>query len=395
MSFWESFRTALEALRANRVRSVLTMLGVIIGVLSVILLVAVGQGASDFVTGQIQELGSDLLWVIPGQIHGGRATVVKFRLDDAHAIERRAPGVGDVAAIVTGSASARVGPKRYNASVFGVTPSYRRLRSARLATGSFITDADMDAGRRVAAIGTDVAHQLFGSANPLGERIKVDDTPFQVIGVMAEAGRSLGQSPDERIYVPLPAAQELFQIEGVNQIFATPRAGTPVDVAIAQIRDVLKSRFGGREDFTIQSQSAILAKLDSITGALKYTLGAIAGISLLVGGIGIMNIMLVSVRERTREIGIRKAVGARKQDVLLQFLIEAVTLSVVGGIVGIVLGIVGAALAHAFYPSLPTHTTAWSVTVAFLFAFAVGIFFGVYPAKKAADLDPIEALRYE
>ncbi|MFN7954498.1 MAG: FtsX-like permease family protein, partial [bacterium] len=188
---------------------------------------------------------------------------------------------------------------------------------------------------------------------------------------------------------------ELFQIEGINQIFVTPRPGAAVDTAIKQIRDVLKSRFGGREDFSIQSQSAILAKLDSITGALKYTLGAIAGISLLVGGIGIMNIMLVSVRERTREIGIRKAVGARKNDVLLQFLIEAVTLSVVGGVVGIVLGILGAELAHAFYPSLPTRITPWSVAVAFLFAFGVGIFFGVYPAKKAAELDPIEALRYE
>ncbi len=395
MSFWESFRTALEALRANRVRSVLTMLGVIIGVLSVILLVAVGQGASDFVTGQIQELGSDLIWVIPGQIHGGRATVVKFKLEDAKAIERRAASVEEVAAIVTGSASARVGAKRFTASILGVTPSYKRLRSTRLATGVFINEADMEGERRVAAIGSEVARQLFGSANPLGSRIKIDDTPFQVIGVMAEGGRSLGQNPDERIYVPLPAAQELFQIEGINQIFVTPRPGAPVESTIKQITEVLKTRFGGREDFTIQSQSAILAKLDSITQALTYTLAAIAGISLLVGGIGIMNIMLVSVRERTREIGIRKAVGARKQDVLLQFLIEAVTLSVVGGIVGIVLGILGAQTAHALYPSLPVRTTAWSVTVAFTFAFAVGIFFGVYPAKKAAELDPIEALRYE
>jgi len=402
MNFLETFRVALEAILSNKVRSGLTMLGVIIGVLAVILLVSIGEGARVYITKELTGLGTNLLIITPGKTttSGGfhppsAGTVRKLSYDDAQALRRRAWLLTDAVPIVLGTGRIKFRNIGRDTLVIGTSPEFQRVRNLFIGTGSFVTQGDVDSKSKVVVLGTKVKEELFGDQNALGQVVTLSEARYRVVGVMQKKGTSLGWDIDDVVFIPVTSGQELFDTDGLFEILAsTPRA-EDVHRAIAQIKDILIRRHAHKEDFTIQTQGAMLSTMDTILGVLTAVLGGIAGISLLVGGIGIMNIMLVSVRERTREIGIRKAIGARNSDIMAQFLIEAITLSGVGGVIGILLGVGIALLIPMFITVLPTSVSFWSIAMAFSFSMAVGVFFGVYPARKASLQDPITALRYE
>ncbi len=402
MNFLETFRVAFEAILSNKVRSGLTMLGVIIGVLAVILLVSIGEGARLYITKELTGLGTNLLIITPGKTttSGGfhppsAGTVRKLTYDDSLALRRRAWLLTDAVPIVLGTGKVKYQNRGRDTTVIGTTAEFERVRNLFVDTGSFVTQADVDSKAKVVVVGRKVKDELFGEENALGRVVMLSDARYRVVGVMRKKGMSLGWDVDDVVFIPVTSGQELFDTDAIFEIIAsTPRA-EDTDRAIAQIKDILIRRHAHKEDFTIQTQGALLSTMNTILGVLTAVLGGIAGISLLVGGIGIMNIMLVSVRERTREIGIRKALGARKQDILWQFMIEAVTLSAAGGVLGIVLGVGLALLIPVFVDVLPTSISVWSILTAFFFSGAVGVFFGVYPARRAALQDPIQALRYE
>ena len=402
MNFLETFRVAFEAILSNKVRSGLTMLGVIIGVLAVILLVSIGEGARLYITKELTGLGTNLLIITPGKTttSGGfhppsAGTVRKLTYDDSLALRRRAWLLTDAVPIVLGTGKVKYQNRGRDTTVIGTTAEFERVRNLFVDTGSYVTQADVDSKAKVVVLGRKVKDELFGEENALGRVVMLSDARYRVVGVMRKKGMSLGWDVDDVVFIPVTSGQELFDTDAIFEIIAsTPRA-EDTDLAIAQIKDILIRRHAHKEDFTIQTQGALLSTMNTILGVLTAVLAGIAGISLLVGGIGIMNIMLVSVRERTREIGIRKALGARKQDILWQFMIEAVTLSAAGGVIGIVLGVGLALLIPVFVDVLPTSISVWSILTAFFFSGAVGVFFGVYPARRAALQDPIQALRYE
>ncbi|MGC1455877.1 MAG: ABC transporter permease [Nitrospirota bacterium] len=402
MNFIETFRVAFEAILSNKVRSGLTMLGVIIGVMAVILLVSIGEGAQVYITKELTGLGTNLLIITPGKTstRGGfhppsAGTVRKLTYDDSLALRRRAWILTDAVPLVFGTGKIKYQNMGRDTMVIGTTPEFQRVRSLFVDTGSYVSQGDVDSKAKVIVLGTKVKEELFGADNPLGKVVTLSDARYRVIGVMRKKGTSLGMDIDDIVYVPVTSGQELFDTDSLFEIIAsTPRA-EDVDRAIAQIKDILIKRHAHKEDFTIQTQGAMLETMNTILGVLTAVLGGIAGISLVVGGIGIMNIMLVSVRERTREIGIRKALGARNRDIMAQFMIEAITLSGAGGVIGILLGVGLALLIPVFVTVLPTSVSAWSIIMAFTFSAAVGVFFGVYPARRAALQDPIQALRYE
>lgn len=402
MNFFETFQVSYEAILSNKVRSGLTMLGVIIGVMAVILLVSIGEGARVYITKELTGLGTNLLIIQPGKTtaSGGfhppsAGTVRKLTYDDAQALKRRAWLLTDAVPIVLGTGRIKYTNLGRDVMIIGVTPEFQRVRNLFIDSGSYVTQGDVDSKFKVVVLGTKVKEELFGDQNPLGKVVMLSDVRYRVVGVMRKKGTSLGMDVDDVVYVPVTSGQELFDTDALFEIIAsTPRA-EDVDQAIAQIKDVLIRRHAHREDFTIQTQGAILSTMNTILGVLTAVLGGIAGISLLVGGIGIMNIMLVSVRERTREIGIRKALGARNRDIMAQFMIEAMTLSGAGGVIGILIGVGLALIIPVFIDVLPTSVSLWSILTAFTFSAAVGVFFGVYPARKAALQDPIAALRYE
>ncbi|HSQ78571.1 MAG TPA: ABC transporter permease [Nitrospirota bacterium] len=402
MNFIETFRVAFEAIMSNKVRSGLTMLGVIIGVMAVILLVSIGQGAQVYITKELTGMGTNLLIITPGKTstRGGfhppsAGTVRKLTYDDSQALKRRAWLLTDAVPLVFGTGKLKYQNMGRDMMIIGTTPEFQRVRNLFVDTGSYISQGDVDSKSKVIVLGTKVKEELFGAENPLGKVVTLSDARYRVIGVMRKKGTSLGMDIDDIVYIPVTSGQELFDTDSLFEIIAsTPRADD-VDRAIAQIKDLLIKRHAHKEDFTIQTQGAMLETMNTILGVLTAVLGGIAGISLLVGGIGIMNIMLVSVRERTREIGIRKALGARNRDIMAQFMIEAMTLSGAGGVIGILVGVGLALLIPVFVDVLPTSVSSWSILMAFFFSAAVGIFFGVYPARKAALQDPIQALRYE
>jgi putative ABC transport system permease protein len=322
-------------------------------------------------------------------------TVRKLTYDDSLALRRRAWLLTDAVPIVLGTGKVKYQNRGRDTTVIGTTAEFERVRNLFVDTGSFVTQADVDSKAKVVVVGRKVKDELFGEENALGRVVMLSDARYRVVGVMRKKGMSLGWDVDDVVFIPVTSGQELFDTDAIFEIIAsTPRA-EDTDRAIAQIKDILIRRHAHKEDFTIQTQGALLSTMNTILGVLTAVLGGIAGISLLVGGIGIMNIMLVSVRERTREIGIRKALGARKRDILWQFMIEAVTLSAAGGVIGIVLGVGLALLIPVFVDVLPTSISVWSILTAFFFSGAVGVFFGVYPARRAALQDPIQALRYE
>jgi len=402
MNFFETFRVAFEAIVSNKVRSGLTMLGVIIGVMAVILLVSIGEGAQVYITKELTGLGTNLLIITPGKTttSGGfhppsAGTVRKLTYDDSLALRRRAWLLTDAVPIVLGTGKIKYRNLGRDTMVIGTTPEFQRVRNLFVDIGSYVSQGDVDSKAKVVVLGTRVKEELFGAENALGKVVILSDARYRVVGVMQKKGTSLAWDIDDIVFIPVTSGQELFDTDGLFEILAsTPRA-EDTDQAIAQIKDILIRRHAHKEDFTIQTQGAMLSTMNTILGVLTAVLGGIAGISLLVGGIGIMNIMLVSVRERTREIGIRKALGARNGDILAQFMIEAITLSGAGGVIGIILGVSLALVIPVFVEVLPTSVSLWSILMAFFFSAAVGIFFGVYPARKAALQDPIQALRYE
>ncbi|HBH01052.1 MAG: multidrug ABC transporter substrate-binding protein [Candidatus Rokubacteria bacterium RBG_16_73_20] len=410
MTGLQSVRIALRSLRVNKLRTALTMLGIIIGVGAVIAMVAVGAGAQARVAEQIQSLGSNLIIVLSGSttsggIRLGHGTQLTITEDDAAAIAREVAAVQVAAPSMRGTAQVVYGNLNWSTVIQGVTVDYAEARDWPVVTGRGVSPEDVDGAVKVAVLGQTTAQNLFGDAPPEGQIIRIKKVPFTVVGMLARKGQSSwGQDQDDIILIPLSTAKK--KVLGASQ--ANPRAVGAISIKIrtgedmpeaeGQIRALLRQRHRLQpyqdDDFWLRNLSEVLQTQEESSRVMTYLLAAIASVSLLVGGIGIMNIMLVSVTERTREIGLRMAVGARRRDILAQFLVEAVTLSLIGGTIGIVLG-VGGSEAISRFAEWRTLVPPEAVALAFGFAAAIGIFFGFYPARKAARLDPIEALRYE
>jgi len=419
MSLIESVAVALRALATNKMRSGLTMLGIIIGISAVIILVSVGQGVQTVVSEQMESIGSNLIFVMPGELEASRTSVQTMlrsvnistlTYGDALALADRinAPDLAGIAPEFVANATVVFGNQNAQTSVAGVTPSYPDVRDFYPVMGSFVSDEDVRSRARVAALGQSVLEELFPpGANPIGQTVKINRVPFRIIGVMEEKGVSSFSDDNDVIFVPLSTAQtRLFSgrdLSGdytVSVIYGKAVDESRVEAARDQIVRLLRQRHGliystDESDFTVLTQKDVGEVLQSLTAILTVFLGLIAAVSLLVGGIGIMNIMLVSVTERTREIGIRKAVGAKRRDILLQFLIEATVLSLLGGLIGIAIGVSGTVSVSTSVEDLTLHLSASTILLATGFSMAVGLFFGIYPAVRASRLNPIDALRYE
>ncbi|MDB4877169.1 MAG: MacB-like periplasmic core domain protein [Gemmatimonadetes bacterium] len=406
MLIGEIISVALGALRANKLRSLLTMLGIVIGVGAVIAVVALGTGAQQAVKDRIAALGTTLLTVSPGQQRGGGIAIAgaqqRLTIDDAKAVDERAQGLLAVQPEMRSTQQIVSGNKNASTTIIGTSPNYLEVRKYSLRAGKMFTAADDEGRQRVAVVGSAVVDNL-GITTPealIGEQVRIRGTQFLVVGVLASKGQaSAFQNPDDQILIPINTAR--FRVNGsdrLQSISALAESEDKIPDAMAEIQRVLrrqhKIRQGLPDDFQIRNQSDILATTQETTQVMTYLLSGIAAVSLLVGGIGIMNIMLVSVTERTREIGIRKALGATKFNILLQFLIEAVVLCVLGGVVGIGLGTGGAAIMSKT-AGWSTQVSSAAIVMAFFFSAFVGVAFGVWPARRAASLDPITALRYE
>ena len=407
-TFLQSLLIAMRALRVNKMRALLTMLGIIIGIAAVIAMVAIGAGASKMISDQISSIGSNLLLVIPGSttsggLRSGFGGTPTLTYDDAKAIKAECPSVGAVAPTVRGTAQVVYGNQNWSTIVMGATPEMVTVREWPIVAGRNISQSDVDGTTKNCLIGQTVADNLFGDLDPVGKIIRIKKIPFTVIGILDKKGQSpQGQDQDDVIYVPLRTAQrKLFGSQfpnTVGSLMIQAKSAEVLKKAEEEVTALLNQRHRigpSREvDFSIRNLSEILAVSEQSSKVMSMLLGAVASISLIVGGIGIMNIMLVSVTERTREIGIRIAIGAKQRDILLQFLTEAVLLTTCGGIIGIVLGIAGARIVAQLI-GWPTLISLQTIIIAFGFSAGVGVFFGFYPARKAASLNPIEALRYE
>ncbi|MEU8076133.1 ABC transporter permease [Catellatospora citrea] len=393
MRIGEAVRVAVGALVAARLRTALTMVGVTVGVGSVMVLIAIGDGTRQEVAGRVDELGSNLLLVVPGKMEIGMPTVSRMQLSDVEAVIRIVGDPTRVTASVASGEMVQAGSAKTFTTVAGVLENNRSVLVRELTRGTYLSRTDVDSARRVAVLGASVARALYGETDPVGRQITVAGVRFRVAGVFAPLGQSLGVDRDDEVHIPLTTAQRLFATTRVDglAVRATDPAG------MSALGDRIVAELGRRHPdstFSVVTQDQILSVLGDILDVLTGVLGATAGISLLVSGVGVANIMLVSVRERTREIGLRKAVGARPADVGAQFLAEAVLLTSVGGVLGIALG-AAATLAVERYSPLPTLLTAWSVALSFGVAAAVGLLFGTLPALHAARLDPVPALRTE
>jgi putative ABC transport system permease protein len=394
MRLAEAWRVALGALRANRLRSGLTMLGVVIGVAAVVVLVAIGTGAKQLVEREVEGLGSNLLIVVPGRVELGSAPAVsRLSLADVDAVTRIVGDRSRVAVSVTSGETVRAGTASRFSTVLGVLETTPQVFVRSIGRGAYLSRSDVDTARRVAVLGSAVARTLFGDRDPVGQQVTIAGVRFRVIGVFAPLGQSLGVDRDDEVHIPVTTAHRLLGTNRVDGIAIKAPDRERIDALGDQIVAELSDRHPETE-FSAVTQEQILGTLGSILGVLTGVLAAIAGISLLVGGVGVSNIMLVSVRERTREIGLRKAVGARPRDIGLQFLLEAVLLTTLGGVTGMALG-VGAALIVSALSPVPAAITWWSLALAFGVSAAVGIAFGVVPAQRAGRLDPVVALRSE
>ena len=390
----EALRVALDALRANRLRSGLTMLGVVIGVAAVVLLVAIGSGAKQEVEDQVEGLGSNLILVLPGRVEFGSApSVSRLELADVELLGRVLGNPQAVATTVSSGELVRVGSQEAFVTVNGVNENVPVVFNRPVARGEYLTDTDVDTRRRVAVLGSVVADKLFPDADPIGRQVTIAGVRFRVIGVFQEVGSTFGVSRDEEIHVPVTAAQRLFGVERIDALAVKAPSTEGIEPLQQRLVSALEDKYDG-EEFSAVTQTQILGTIGRILGLLTLVLAAIAAISLLVGGVGVSNIMLVSVRERTREIGLRKALGARQRDILLQFLLEAVLLTTIGGLLGIAIGVGSSLLIDSVSP-LPAVIAWWSPLLAFAVSVAVGVFFGVAPARRAGRLDPVVALRTE
>jgi putative ABC transport system permease protein len=403
-------RVALRALRANMLRSVLTMLGIIIGVGAVIAMISVGAGAQARVAEQIRSLGSNLILILPGSVTSGGVrlgfgTRPSITQDDSAAIAREVPAVHSTAPTVRGGGQIIFGNTNWGTQIQGTTPAYEETRQWPVVSGRYFGAEDLEGAAKVALVGQTVVANVFNGGDPIGQVIRVNNVPLTVIGILDRKGQSSwGQDQDDVIVIPITTANK--RVLGptqplptsVNAISVRVRDGQDMKATEQQIRELLRARHRLQsyqdDDFWIRNLSEMLQAEEESSRVLTMLLAAIASVSLLVGGIGIMNIMLVSVTERTREIGLRMAVGARSRDILTQFLVEAVTLSLIGGAIGVGLGLAGSH-AIAYLAQWRTLISGQAIVLAFAFAAAVGVFFGFYPARKAAGLNPIEALRYE
>ena len=396
MSPREALRVALQAIVANRLRSFLTTLGVVIGVMSVVLLVSIGQGARAEITGVVEGLGSNLLFVLPGDgDFGGPPTRSRFTLDDVDALERALPGAGPrVSGQIVGTEPVSAEGERVVTTVYGVSAGHERVVDRTIARGQGFVASDVVAARRIAIIGSDVAESLFDERDPIGRSLTIGGSRYRIVGVLERVGASaFGPSPDQDVLIPLTAAMRLLSVQNVDAIFVRADSTAAIQDDVRLVRRILSQRHDP-DEFSVFTQEEIVGVIDTILGILTFFLASIAGISLLVGGVGVSNIMLVSVSERTREIGLRKALGARTRDITTQFLLEAVAMTGLGGLLGLGLGVGLARLVAAVSP-VPAEVTTWSVLLALGVSALVGLVFGVLPARRAGRLDPVEALRHD
>ncbi len=402
MNIWSNVWVALQSLTANKLRSALTVLGITIGVLSVILCTAVGNGVRQQILGQVEALGSNSIFIIPGQQRrGGVAVGTKPTLKpkDAVAIRKECPSIVAVAATLQRPAQLKFGNKNSTTDVICTEPDYLIIQNFHIESGRFITVKDVNSMRKVCVVGKTTAKNLFGSAAPLGQMIRIKGVAFKIIGIMALKGSAMFGNPDDQVYIPVTTGMKVvFGVDYVTQLNAQVGEISKNERAKQELEKTLRKthriKDGEEADFSILSQAELLRSVNTIGTVLTLALAGIASISLIVGGIGIMNIMIVSVTERTREIGIRKAVGAKNRDILFQFLIESVTVTLLGGTIGILAGL-GISNGIASYLGWSSVVSPFWIAVSFISSTLIGVFFGIYPAYQASQLDPIEALRYQ
>lgn len=402
ISISEISKLAVRSLLRNKTRSLLTMIGVIIGVSAVISLVSIGQGLQNYINSQFESLGSNVIAVLPGKVgdssgsfSGGsipNITGTKLTMKDVSDIAKLGGSIESVGAAIQSAASVSYQGKTRYTTILGLDAEYPKIRNLSVDSGRQITNTDIKSDKNVAVIGTTIVDKLFSGSNPIGKQIKIGGQKFEVVGVLKEIGSGgFGVDTNSYAIIPITSAQSVFGIKGVQTIAVKATDKESITPAINQVKKLLSKHLED-DDFSVIDQGSLIQTINQILGVITVALGGIAAISLVVGGVGIMNIMLVSVTERTREIGLRKAVGAKPQDILVQFLIEAVILSLGGGVIGIILGEIGAWLMGRF---IETSVSLWSIALAFGVSVLIGIIFGVAPAARAAKLSPIEALKYE
>lgn len=391
-----------EAIIENKLRSALTMLGMIIGVMAVILLVSVGTGAKRYITSEFESLGTNVLLIQPGKTDKKSSmgppvssSKGKLTIADVEALEKRAQSLSAVSGIMYGAGVVKNDIATNNINILGSNDQFNRIFNMVIIEGNYFSKEDEDSGRRVAVLGHTIKENLFGSGTALGKLVKINESEHRVIGIIKPTGDKLGFNVDDIVFIPTKSALRLFNTDKLFGIRASAKSRSGMDDAVTELTEILKERHNGEEDFTTVTQVTMMESMNTILNMLTYALGAIAFISMLVGGIGIMNIMLVSVTERTREIGIRRAVGARRSDILKQFMIEAVVISVTGGLLGILSSLVITYALYFFIPGFDMRPPVWIIPPAFFLSFFTGVIFGVWPARKAAHIQTIDALRYE
>lgn len=390
MDFKMAVKVALKNIRTNKMRTFLTMLGIIIGVSAVIILVSVAQGTTENITKRIESLGTNLLSI---SIRG-RGTEDSISMEEIEKLKNK-KGIDSVAPVVNGNVTVKYETETMDVTLEGVDQNYSNVRNHHSEYGRAINPIDVEYRQKIVLLGSEVKNELFGDANPIGEKIQINGNDFKVVGVLEEKGSSLGGNNDEKILIPISTAQRFLRTTGIRNIYIQATSADIVEDVQVEVENFLLKKFNNDEDaYRVFNQAEMLSTMGEVTNNMTMMLGGIAAISLLVGGIGIMNIMLVSVTERTREIGIRKAIGAKRKDILIQFLLESAVISGLGGLIGVLLGIGGSDLITRFF-SLNTKISPFILIISYSFSIIVGMFFGIYPASKASKLKPVDALRFE
>lgn len=402
MIFKKIIINSLEAIAENKLRSSLTMLGMIIGVMAVILLVSVGTGAKRYITSQFESLGTNIILIQPGKTDKKNSmgppvssSKGKLTVSDVDALLKNSQTLSAVSGVMFGAGVVKNDTATNNLNILGSNDQFNRIFNMTIIDGSYFSKEDEESGRRVVVLGSTIKENLFGKNNPLGKLVKVNESEHRIIGIIKPTGDKLGFNVDDMVFIPTKSALRLFNTDKLFGIRASAKSKSGIDDAVTEITQILKERHNGEEDFTIITQVTMMESMNTILNMLTYALGAIAFISMLVGGIGIMNIMLVSVTERTREIGIRRAVGARRSDILKQFLIEAVVISVSAGSIGILISIAITYVLFLLIPGFDMRPPFWILPPSFFLSLSTGVIFGVWPARKAAHIQTIDALRYE